>query len=122
MRKKKPDDAGGLGWADVDACTLPTAERPLRLAEFDDLFATSLRSVDCYDGVRARLQMRGGDELAARTRRLAEAESSCCSFWTFNVAEDESGDVALDVEVPAAYTDVLAGLVSRVEAAMAAAS
>jgi hypothetical protein len=27
-----PDD-----WA-PDACTLPTAERPLRVAEFDDLF------------------------------------------------------------------------------------
>jgi hypothetical protein len=27
-----------------DACTLPTTERPLRLAEFDDLFTARLRS------------------------------------------------------------------------------
>ena len=25
-----------------EACTLPTVDRPLRLAEFDDLFATAL--------------------------------------------------------------------------------
>jgi hypothetical protein len=30
------------GWV-PEACTLPTAERPLRLAEFDQLFATALR-------------------------------------------------------------------------------
>ena len=30
-------------WA-PDACTLPTTERPLRVAEFDDLFASVLRS------------------------------------------------------------------------------
>ena len=30
-------------WA-PDACTLPTSERPLRVAEFDDLFAYVLRS------------------------------------------------------------------------------
>jgi hypothetical protein len=29
-----------LEWAEVDACTLPTAERPLRMAAFDDLFGT----------------------------------------------------------------------------------
>lgn len=27
------------------ACTLPTAERPLRLAEFEELFATAVRGV-----------------------------------------------------------------------------
>jgi len=29
-------------WA-PEACTLPTAERPFRVTEFDDLFSTSLR-------------------------------------------------------------------------------
>ena len=33
-----PDD-----WA-PDACTLPTAERPLRVAEFDDLFTFVVRA------------------------------------------------------------------------------
>ena len=32
---------GRLPWVAPDACTLPTAERPLRVAEFDDLFANA---------------------------------------------------------------------------------
>jgi hypothetical protein len=28
-----------------EACTLPTVEQPLRVAEFDDLFATALRGI-----------------------------------------------------------------------------
>lgn len=32
-------------WA-PQACTLPTAEQPLRIAEFDNLFATGLRGLD----------------------------------------------------------------------------
>jgi hypothetical protein len=39
MRNERP-------WAPVDACTLPTADQPLRVAEWDDLFATSLRAVE----------------------------------------------------------------------------
>lgn len=29
-----------LAWVDVQACTLPTVERPLRLAEFDAVLPT----------------------------------------------------------------------------------
>lgn len=43
-----------------DACTLPSAERPLRLAEFEDLFARHVRSVDRdRDGERVRLHLTG---------------------------------------------------------------
>jgi hypothetical protein len=34
----------GLGWADVEACAIPTADRPLRVAVFDDLFTTATRT------------------------------------------------------------------------------
>lgn len=112
---------GELGWTDVAACTLPTAERPLRLAEFDDLF-TAVRSIERSDGTRARLLMAGDDAFADRTQRLADAESSCCSFFAFGVTTVEPGLVALDIEVPEAYADVLAALVVRAEAAQAAAS
>ena len=108
---------GGLAWTSVEACTLPTAERPLRLAEFDDLFATSIRSVDRPGDTRARLLLAGDDGLAGRVQRLADAETSCCSFFTFRVSTVEGGLVALDVEVPSAYAGVLAGLVARAEAA-----
>lgn len=101
------------GWADVAACTLPTAQRPLRVAEFDDLFRTSLRTIDNVAGTQVRLLLAGGADLAARTRLLADAESSCCSFFTFVVTESVPGVVTLDVQVPPAYVDVLAGLVDR---------
>jgi hypothetical protein len=107
---------GKGGWPDVAACTLPTAQRPLRVAEFDDLFRTSLRTIDRLTDTRVRLQLAGGTDLAARTQRLADTESSCCSFFTFVVTESAPGVVTLDVQVPPAYVDVLAGLVDRADA------
>ena len=118
-RETGPNDGTECpGWVDVAACTLPTTDRPLRLAEFDDLFRSSLRSVDRESGTRARLLLAGGAGLADRTRRLADAESSCCSFFTFAVRSPEPGLVALDVEVPEMYADVLAGLLVRAGAAL----
>ena len=105
-----------LGWASVGACTLPTVERPLRLAEFDDLFATTLRSVEKTGPTRVRLLLKGDEAVAERTRRLADAESSCCSFFTFGVSTVEPGVVAFDLEVPPLYADVLTGLVARADA------
>jgi len=32
-----------MSWVAVDACTLPTEEQPLRVAEFDALLAGALR-------------------------------------------------------------------------------
>jgi hypothetical protein len=114
-----PDD---LTWASVEACTLPTVERPLRVAEFDDLFATSLRSAD-LGGTRARLLLAGDEALPGRVRRLTDAESACCSFFSFTITAlpgktSEGSLVALDIDVPPAYADVLAALVDRAEAAL----
>jgi hypothetical protein len=111
------DWPAGRGWADVEACTLPSAERPLRVAEFDDLFATSLRAVDRVSDTRATLLLAGDDGLAQRVRRMCDAESSCCSFFTFGVTSATDGLVALDIEVPPAYAAVVAGLVARAEGA-----
>ena len=103
---------GTLAWAEVAECTLPTADRPLRVADFDALFTAHLRRVERSTPTRARLVMAGDDGVADRVRRLAAAEASCCSFFTFTVtARPES--VVLDVAVPRAYADVLAGLVAR---------
>lgn len=43
-------------WA-PEACTLPTAERPLRVAGFDELFATAVREVRREDQVRLVLDL-----------------------------------------------------------------
>jgi hypothetical protein len=111
-------------WTPVDACTLPTVEQPVRVAEFDALFATSLRAVDSAGTppTRTRLVLAGDEGLAARVQQLADAESACCSFFSFAVTPvggDPDGTVvALDVEVPPARADVLAALVARAHRAL----
>jgi hypothetical protein len=116
-------------WLPVDACTLPTTEQPLRVTEFDNLFAASLRTVEHPDaaGTRARLVLAGDETLSARLQRLAAAETACCSFFSFRLtplSTDEAGEtvVALDIAVPAARSDVLAALVQRADQVLRAAS
>ena len=109
-------------WVEVAACTLPTAERPLRLADFDDLFASSLRSIERTGGSAVRLLLAGDAGLVARTRALAHAESACCSFFTFDVTPLEEERVAFDVSVPAVYVEVLDGLIDRAAAALGGAA
>jgi hypothetical protein len=99
-----------------DACTLPRVEQPLRLAEFDDLFATAVRRVDPVSASHARLHLTGPAGLADRVRDLAARETGCCSFFTFTTIPRPATDgeaVVLDIEVPAAYADVLASLTQR---------
>ena len=103
-------------WVPVDACTLPTAEQPLRVGEWDGLFTESLRAVERPDATRARLLLAGDGSLAARVQRLADAETACCSFFTFTVTSLDDAEVALDIEVPAKQSDVLAALVERAAA------
>ncbi|WP_433222030.1 hypothetical protein ACQP00_22355 [Dactylosporangium sp. CS-047395] len=95
-----------------DACTLPTAEQPLRLAEFDALFARALRSVEVFGATRARMVFAGPEDLEDTVRDLAAREAACCSFFAFTVTPGRGG-VALDIEVPPRYGDVLEALVQR---------
>ncbi|GIE28465.1 hypothetical protein Ait01nite_015100 [Actinoplanes italicus] len=103
-----------------EVCTLPTAEQPLRLAEFDALFAAALRGITTTGPTRARLELAGPAGLAGTARDLTARESSCCSFFTFTVrtvpATDEE-TVTLEIEVPHEYADVLAALVRRAASA-----
>lgn len=99
-----------------DACTLPTVERPLRLAAFDELFATAVRRVERVSEVRARLDLVGPPGLAAAVQDLTDREAECCSFFTFTLASGASVEgevVTLDVEVPARYAEVLKSLAER---------
>ncbi|HZG92152.1 MAG TPA: hypothetical protein VEZ42_18235 [Pseudonocardia sp.] len=91
---------------EVTACTLPTAERPVRVAEFTDLFA-GLRAVDRRDPRWLRLRLPGAE--AARARDLTARESRCCAFFDFRIDHD-GPDVLVDVRVPDAHVDVLDGL------------
>ncbi|MEV0063122.1 hypothetical protein [Nocardia sp. NPDC050718] len=96
------------------ACTLPTAEQPIRVAEFDRFFAESVHSSNRTDPTRLELVLDVGAEAVARD--LAARESSCCSFFTFDFDATDTG-LVLRVGVPAAYVEVLDAFAARVAAA-----
>ena len=108
-------------WVVPEACTLPTAEQPLRVAEFDGLFAEHLQSIQQLGPQEAQIGLVGPEGLGARVQDLADRETSCCSFFEFSVsaAPSEAGReaVQLGIRVPAAREDVLAALVGRAESA-----
>ncbi|MEH1127249.1 hypothetical protein [Micromonospora sp. CPCC 206061] len=98
-----------------DACTLPTVERPLRLAEFDDLFTTGVRSVHRVDRTRSRLELEPDPQIAARAADLVVRETGCCGFFTFTLTASQ-GQVLLEVAVPDSQVDVLDALTDRAAA------
>ncbi|WP_221321487.1 hypothetical protein [Actinoplanes sp. L3-i22] len=98
-----------------EACTLPTAERPLRLAEFDDLFTTALRDQRRMSATALRWDLDPAAEALARD--LTRRESGCCSFFTFTFHPGD-GVLRLDIEVPAAQVAVLDALGARAAAGL----
>jgi hypothetical protein len=103
-----------LTWVPA-ACTLPTVDQPLRLAEFDDLFATALRAQQRLSPTTLRWRLDPAAEVTARD--LTARESSCCSFFAFSFTP--AGDLLdVDVRVPAAHADVLDALADRAAAVM----
>lgn len=93
------------------ACTLPTAERPLRLAEFDALFRDNVRRIERADDL-VRLHLSGQPGLLEVVRDLAEREVACCSFFRF-IIEGRDDDLVLTISVPADRRDILVGLADR---------
>lgn len=97
------------------ACTLPTVEQPLRVAEFDELFTTSARTTRRPAPDRFEIVL---DPAAAeRARALAARESSCCSFFIFHLTTTAEG-LVLGVEVPPAYIEVLDAFAVRTDTAI----
>ena len=86
---------------------LPTAEQPLRRAEFDDLFADDVLSVTQLSSLELRLELRPHAEVAARAASLAAKETGCCSFFTFALTITE-GMVAMTVATEPDHQVVLA--------------
>ena len=108
-----------MTWIPVASCTLlPTAEQPLRAAEFDALFADALVAVETPDATTAVLRL--GPGAAARARDLAARETACCSFFSFAVAEHDDA-VVMAVTVPPDRAAVLGGLAVRARALLASA-
>ncbi|OBF27150.1 hypothetical protein A5724_03665 [Mycobacterium sp. ACS1612] len=95
-------------WA-PDACTLPTSDRPLRVAEFDELFTFVVRA-DRRAPTLLELVLRRIVEAPARD--LARRENECCSFFTFQF-EPLGDDVVMHIGVPPEQVGVLDALEAR---------
>lgn len=95
----------------TESCTLPEADRPLRLAEFDTLFTEAVIGVE-REGDTARLRLTGPSGLRERVLDLTERESRCCSFFDFSV-HGTDGDLELVIAVPPQQRDVLTALADR---------
>jgi hypothetical protein len=105
-------------WAPQD-CTLPTAERPLRAAEFSRLFGDAVLTVDRPATGRLRLGLRPGADTATRAAALTAAETECCSFFTFTLTAGNDS-LHLDIAVPDSRADIIDALESQALAAVTA--
>jgi hypothetical protein len=100
-----------------EACQLPLLEQPLRLAEFDALFARGLRAQQRLSPTMLRWIFEPGVEATARD--LTARETACCSFFTFDftVVGDEVG---VQLVVRPAQVKVLDALATRASIGLAA--
>jgi hypothetical protein len=108
-------EPGAGSWVPT-ACTLTTAERPFRVAEFDELFRTSVKS--WHRPRPTELELVIAAEAEALARDLAQRETDCCSFFTFEFEPIAVG-VVMRIGVPTVHADVLAVLQQRVRDARA---
>lgn len=97
-----------MAWV-PQACTLPTAEQPLRVEEFDALLASSVRPAERVEPTWLRVHLPAGDDVVATARDLSAREVRCCSFFSFALHPTAAATV-LDVRVPQARTSVLDAL------------
>jgi hypothetical protein len=92
-----------------DACTLPTVDRPVRVAEFDELFGAALRSTRT---TRTSLRIEFGPTVAEWVRDLTDRESQCCAFFDFTI-HTEPDRVILDIAVPETQRAILDAIEAR---------
>jgi hypothetical protein len=108
----RPQERDELAWVPMD-CTLPTVEQPLRVAEFDALFATALHKVERVSATKVRLRLASAAE--ERARDLIARESSCCSFFTFTTDRTPE-HLVVDIEAPANRASILDAFADRAKA------
>jgi len=95
----------------LHSCSLPTAERPVRLAEFDELLS-SATSAERGGPTLLTFHFDDRDGLEAQARDLTARESDCCSFFEFSVVKG-AGEVRVEVRVPEPHAGILDSLQSR---------
>ena len=107
-------DTTSADWVPA-ACTLPTAERPLRVAEFDSLFTGAVRGVERVGPGHLTVLLEPAPGRAELVRDLTRRETECCSFFAFMLAD--GSPLRLEVTVPPAYVGVLDALAGRARGA-----
>ncbi|MDP3890383.1 hypothetical protein [Nocardioides sp.] len=88
------------------ACTLPTAARPVRTAEFDDLFRDAVSGVSRPAPGEVRLSLHASPANAGRAAQLAARETGCCSFFRFALTIAD-GELALTVTADPTHEHIL---------------
>ncbi|TQK53160.1 hypothetical protein FBY35_3639 [Streptomyces sp. SLBN-118] len=100
-----------LAWV-PRSCTLPTDERPLRVAEWDVLFSERLTALARPQPLRLRLDLADGPGVEDRVRDLVTREGRCCSFFTLTITPGQDR-VRLEISVDAAHEAVLEAIAAR---------
>jgi hypothetical protein len=98
-----------------EACTLPTVERPLRVAEFDEMFGAAT-AAERLASTTLQLTLPPGPAVAVQAAGLVAREVECCNFYTFTLTI-RSDSLRLRVEAPVEHEDVLDAMAGRVQAA-----
>ena len=99
------------GWV-PSACTLPTVEQPLRLAEFDTLFRNGVHRATRTG--RTHLKLVISPESEAFARDLAGRETSCWFFFEFAFEPAAEGALVMAIGVPDNHVEVLDALQARI--------
>jgi hypothetical protein len=94
------------------ACTLDESEQRERALELRSLGHDGLLSIDRGEQ-RVVLRFRPDPDIRERVERIAAAESRCCAFLRFEVADTE-GATALTVVAPAGGEATMHELASRI--------
>jgi hypothetical protein len=107
-----------MTWAPVE-CTLPFDERPERMAEFDELFASALRGLARPAPALLRLALDGTDRVEGQVRELVRKEQACCPLFDFTIGRADDGALLLEVRVADGHIGTLDALASRAAMVMA---
>lgn len=108
INSERPD---AVMWAPA-SCSLPTLERPLRVAEFDEFLAAAVLGWERHSSVTAVLDLRLDPVVAGRAGELIASEAGCCSFFSFSLGAT-GGRLTLSISVPDEHVPVLDGLTAR---------
>lgn len=106
--------SGEANWVPA-TCTLPTEDQPLRVADFDDLFARSVTAVHRVNETTLHLLFESAAE--DRVKDLTRREAECCSFFGFTVGPATKAGTPLRITVPPPHVAVLDALTDRARSA-----